>query len=78
MSRLPQGRVRLRRAVKDGAVEVQGDHCDKVLALLAGQGFKVKRAGGLVRREVVFESRRFQWLTHHRRELTAFDTPDPA
>jgi translation initiation factor 1 len=33
-------------AVKDGVVEVQGDHCDKVLALLAGQGFKVKRAGG--------------------------------
>lgn len=33
-------------AVKDGVVEVQGDHCDKVLALLAAQGFKVKRAGG--------------------------------
>jgi len=33
-------------AVKDGAVEVQGDHCDKVLALLAGRGLKVKRAGG--------------------------------
>ena len=33
-------------AVKDGVVEVQGDHCDKVLALLVGQGHKVKRAGG--------------------------------
>lgn len=33
-------------AVKDGVVEVQGDHGDKVLALLAGQGLKVKRAGG--------------------------------
>lgn len=33
-------------AVKGGVVEVQGDHCDKVLALLAGHGFKVKRAGG--------------------------------
>lgn len=32
--------------VKDGVVEVQGDHCDKVLALLLAQGFKVKRAGG--------------------------------
>ena len=32
--------------VKDGVVEVQGDHCDKVSALLADQGFKVKRAGG--------------------------------
>ncbi|MBA2964923.1 MULTISPECIES: translation initiation factor Sui1 [Ramlibacter] len=32
--------------VKDGAVEVQGDHCDKVLALLKDQGHRVKRAGG--------------------------------
>ena len=33
-------------AVKDGVVEVQGDHCDKVMALLQAQGYKVKRAGG--------------------------------
>jgi translation initiation factor 1 len=32
--------------VKDGVVEVQGDHCDKILDLLAGRGLKVKRAGG--------------------------------
>jgi translation initiation factor 1 len=32
--------------VKDGVIEVQGDHCDKVLALLAAQGHQVKRAGG--------------------------------
>jgi translation initiation factor 1 len=32
--------------VKDGVVEVQGDHCDKVMALLKGQGHTVKRAGG--------------------------------
>lgn len=32
--------------VKDGVVEVQGDHCDKVMALLQAQGHKVKRAGG--------------------------------
>ena len=32
--------------VKDGVVEVQGDHCDKVKALLQAQGYKVKRAGG--------------------------------
>jgi translation initiation factor 1 len=32
--------------VKDGAVEVQGDHCDKVMALLKAQGHTVKRAGG--------------------------------
>jgi translation initiation factor 1 len=32
--------------VKDGVIEVQGDHCDKVMALLKGQGHTVKRAGG--------------------------------
>lgn len=32
--------------VKDGVIEVQGDHCDKVMALLTAQGQKVKRAGG--------------------------------
>lgn len=32
--------------VKDGAIEVQGDHCEKVMALLKGQGHAVKRAGG--------------------------------
>jgi translation initiation factor 1 len=32
--------------VKDGVVEVQGDHIEKVMALLAAEGHKVKRAGG--------------------------------
>jgi translation initiation factor 1 len=32
--------------VKDGVIEVQGDHCDKLMALLAAQGHTVKRAGG--------------------------------
>lgn len=32
--------------VKDGVVEVQGDHCEKVIALLQGLGYTVKRAGG--------------------------------
>lgn len=32
--------------VKEGVVEVQGDHVDKVMALLTSKGFKVKRAGG--------------------------------
>jgi translation initiation factor 1 len=31
---------------KEGVVEVQGDHCEKVLALLKAQGHRVKRAGG--------------------------------
>lgn len=32
--------------VKDGVIEVQGDHCDRVITLLQAQGHKVKRAGG--------------------------------
>ena len=33
-------------AIKDGVVEVQGDHGDKVIAVLQAEGHKVKRAGG--------------------------------
>lgn len=32
--------------VKDGVIEIQGDHRDKVVALLQGRGWNVKRAGG--------------------------------
>lgn len=32
--------------VKDGVIEVQGDHCDRVIELLKSQGHVVKRAGG--------------------------------
>ena len=32
--------------VKDGVVEVQGDHCERVIEVLKGQGHSVKRAGG--------------------------------
>ena len=32
--------------VKDGTIEIQGDHCDKVQAKLTAMGYKVKRAGG--------------------------------
>lgn len=32
--------------VKDGIIEIQGDHCDKVQAKLSELGYKVKRAGG--------------------------------
>ena len=31
---------------KEGVIEVQGDHCDKVIGLLKAQGHTVKRAGG--------------------------------
>jgi translation initiation factor 1 len=32
--------------VKDGVIEVQGDHCDHIMEVLKAQGFTVKRAGG--------------------------------
>ncbi|HSV50754.1 MAG TPA: translation initiation factor Sui1 [Burkholderiaceae bacterium] len=32
--------------VKDGVIEVQGDHCERVVELLKKEGFAVKRAGG--------------------------------
>jgi translation initiation factor 1 len=31
---------------KDGVIEVQGDHCDRVVELLRAAGYEVKRAGG--------------------------------
>ncbi len=33
-------------AVKEGAVEIQGDHREKIAARLTGQGYTVKLAGG--------------------------------
>ncbi len=32
--------------VKDGVIEIQGDHCDLVVAELTKRGYTVKRAGG--------------------------------
>lgn len=32
--------------VKEGNIEIQGDHCDKVQAKLTTLGYRVKRAGG--------------------------------
>ena len=32
--------------VKDGVIEVQGDHCELVMELLGKQGHQPKRAGG--------------------------------
>lgn len=32
--------------VKDGAIEVQGEHVDRVIELLRQRGYTVKRAGG--------------------------------
>ncbi len=32
--------------VRDGVIEVQGDHCERVIAHLEKAGYKTKRAGG--------------------------------
>jgi translation initiation factor 1 len=32
--------------LKDGTIEIQGDHCDKIMARLTALGYKVKRSGG--------------------------------
>lgn len=32
--------------VKDGVIEIQGDHCDRVMDALQKQGYRAKRAGG--------------------------------
>ena len=32
--------------VKDGAIELQGDHCERVIELLKQRGWQVKRSGG--------------------------------
>lgn len=32
--------------VKDGTIEVQGDHCDRIIEALKRDGYVVKRAGG--------------------------------
>ena len=32
--------------VKDGVIEVQGDHCDALVATLQKQGYAARRAGG--------------------------------
>jgi len=32
--------------VKDGVIEVQGDHCERVIDTLKALGYTVKRAGG--------------------------------
>ena len=32
--------------VKDGVIEIQGDHIERVMAALKAQGLSVKRAGG--------------------------------
>ena len=32
--------------IKDGVIEIQGDHVEAVLAILAGEGYRPKRSGG--------------------------------
>ncbi|MGO8752106.1 MAG: translation initiation factor [Thermoguttaceae bacterium] len=32
--------------IKDGRIEIQGDHRDRIVSELEGMGYRVKRAGG--------------------------------
>jgi translation initiation factor 1 len=32
--------------VKDGTIEIQGDHCERAQGFLQAQGYRVKRSGG--------------------------------
>jgi translation initiation factor 1 len=32
--------------VKDSNIEIQGDHCERIMSLLKAKGFVVKRSGG--------------------------------
>ena len=32
-------------AIKDGSIEIQGEHCDKIMTVLAKMGFRSKRSG---------------------------------
>lgn len=32
--------------IKNGIIEVQGDHCERIMEALKGQGYVVKRSGG--------------------------------
>jgi len=32
--------------IKEGAIEIQGDHVETILALLAAEGYRPKRSGG--------------------------------
>ena len=41
-----EGHAPFMSTVKDGVIEVQGDHVEKVMAALQKLGYKVKRAGG--------------------------------
>jgi translation initiation factor 1 len=41
-----QGKLGTGGAIKDGCIEIQGDHRDKLLFLLQAEGHKAKSAGG--------------------------------
>lgn len=41
-----QGRLGTGGAIKDGCIEIQGDHRDRLLALLEAEGHKAKASGG--------------------------------
>lgn len=46
LAKLLKARCGTGGTIKDGVVEIQGDHCEAVMAYLLAAGWQVKRAGG--------------------------------